>query len=123
MPCGTWVNARDRQWNLLGRIAEGRIELGDSVVLPTTYGSEFRGYVARFAESFTEWLGLPFYVYLTAETMPEPFCRLRRKRTGRVPNPLPWRRAVGRLTSRCSGPRTAAALSATIKVFSAVRVR
>jgi len=74
MPCGTWVNPRDQQWNLFGRIVEGGIGLGDGVVLPTAYGPQFRGYIARFAESFTEWLGLPFYVYLTAETMPEPFC-------------------------------------------------
>jgi hypothetical protein len=74
MPCGTYVNSRDQQWTLFGRITEGCIELGDSVVLPTAYGPEFRGYVARFAESFTEWLGLPFYDSLTAEGWPEPFC-------------------------------------------------
>lgn len=74
MPCGTWVNPRDQQWNHFGRIVEGGIGLGDGGVLPTAYGPQFRGYIARFAESFTEWLGLPFYVYLTAETMPEPFC-------------------------------------------------
>ena len=74
MPCGHWVAARDRQWNLLGRIVEGRVALGDAVSLPTSYGPPFRGYVARFAESFTEWLGLPFYVSLTADTMPGAFC-------------------------------------------------
>jgi hypothetical protein len=74
LPCGTWVPPGDRQWNLLGRIVEGRINLGASVVLPTAYGPPFRGYVARFTESFTKWLGLPFYVYLTAEMNPDAFC-------------------------------------------------
>jgi hypothetical protein len=74
MPAVHWVNPRDQQWNLLGRLTEGRVALGDRVSLPTAYGPAFRGYVVRFAESFTEWLGLPFYDYLTADTMPDVFC-------------------------------------------------
>jgi hypothetical protein len=49
--------ARDQQWNLLGRIVEGRVALGDRVSLPTAYGPPFRG-----------------YDYLTADTMPDVFC-------------------------------------------------
>src|SRR5262245_13882814 len=54
--CGTWVATGDRQWALLGRLTGGRIALGDPVLLPTASGVPFRGYVARFAESFSEWL-------------------------------------------------------------------
>jgi hypothetical protein len=74
MPCGHWVSDDDQQWNLFGRLVAGRLALGDSILLPTASGVPFRGYVARFAESFTEWLGLPFYDYLTPAMMPEAFC-------------------------------------------------
>jgi len=72
--CGHWVGAGDQQWNLLGQLTEGRIALGDTILLFTRSGVMFRGYVARFAESFSEWVGLPFYNCLTPETMPTVFC-------------------------------------------------
>jgi hypothetical protein len=74
MPCGHWVSHDDQQWNLFGRLVAGRLALGDAILLPTASGPPFRGYVARFTESFTECLALPFYDYLTPDTMPEPFC-------------------------------------------------
>ena len=74
MPSGHWVSGDDPQWNLFGRLVAGRLAVGEEILLPTASGVTFRGYVARFAESFTEWLGLPFYEYLTPDTMPEPFC-------------------------------------------------
>jgi hypothetical protein len=72
--CGTWVAAGDQQWALLGRLTGGRIALGDRILLPTASGVPFRGYVARFAESFSNWLGLPLYMWLTPNTMPGAFC-------------------------------------------------
>jgi hypothetical protein len=71
--CGWWVGAGD-QWALLGRLTAGRIALGDPILLPTASGISFRGYVARFAERFSEWLGLPFYDWLTPESMQGAFC-------------------------------------------------
>jgi hypothetical protein len=72
--CGTWVAPGDRQWALLGRLVEGRVGLGEPILLPTASGVPFRGYVARFAESFSAWLGLPFYNWLTPDMMPGAFC-------------------------------------------------
>lgn len=74
MGCGVWVSPGDQQWVLFGRLTYGRVGLGDPVMLPTASGVPFRGYVARFAESFSEWCGLPFYDWLTPETMPGAFC-------------------------------------------------
>ena len=72
--CGTWVLPGDQQWALIGRLTGGRIAVGDAVLLCTASGVTFRGYVARFAESFSTWLGLPFYDWLTFDTMPGAFC-------------------------------------------------
>jgi len=72
--CGTWVAVGHQQWVLFGRLTSGQVRLGDPIVLQTVSEVPFRGYVARFAESFSDWLALPFYDWLTPETMPGAFC-------------------------------------------------
>ncbi len=69
--CGTWG---DQQWALLGRLTAGQVQLNDPILLPTKTGGVVGGYVVRFAESFSEWCGLPFYNRLTPEMMPDAFC-------------------------------------------------
>jgi hypothetical protein len=44
---GTWVASGDQQWALFGRLASGRIVMGDPVLLPTASGVPFRGYVGK----------------------------------------------------------------------------
>jgi hypothetical protein len=72
--CGTSVAPGERQWALIGRLTSGRVTRGEGILLPTASGVPFRGYVARFAESFSDWCGLPFYDSVTPETMPAAFC-------------------------------------------------
>ena len=74
MGCGHWVGQGHQQWNLLGRLTKGRIELGEAILLPTISGVPFQGYVARFAETLSEWCGLPWHTALSAEGMPDGFC-------------------------------------------------
>lgn len=72
--CGIWVSQGDYQIAIMGGLKEGTIELGDRIALNTTAGIEV-GYVARFAESFYEWFGMPFYNKLTTEYAGvDPFC-------------------------------------------------
>jgi hypothetical protein len=74
MGCGHWVAAGEPQWALFGRLTSGRIAVGQKIELPTAAGALVQGYVARFADSLSDSLGLPFYDWVTPETMPNGFC-------------------------------------------------
>lgn len=58
---------------LFGRLLEGSIHLNERIVIMTASG-EVTGQVGHFWDSFYDWLALPFYHEIAAETMPEPFC-------------------------------------------------
>ena len=62
------------QVNLFGRLQSGEVAQGDMVTLSTTSGDNVEGTVITFMEGLYEWLALPFYIRLSTETMPEPFC-------------------------------------------------
>lgn len=74
MGCGHWVAPDQPQWGLFGRLTEGRVQLGDAILVPIVGGPPVRGTVARFAESFSAWEGLPFYDALTPAMMQGAFC-------------------------------------------------
>jgi hypothetical protein len=57
--CGTWA---DNQVVIWGRLRTGELNLGDEIILPERGGDgAFLGRVARFTDSFYEWMGMPFY--------------------------------------------------------------
>jgi hypothetical protein len=74
MGCGRWVHEHATQWAVFGRLLSGRIGLGQAVLLPTADGDWACGYIARFADSLSEWLGMPFYDWVSIENMPHAFC-------------------------------------------------
>ena len=59
---------------LLGCLSEGEIHLGDQIELTNADGTLARGEVLRFSESFSDWLALPFYEYLSPVSCSGDFC-------------------------------------------------
>ena len=59
---------------LLGCLSEGEIHLGDQIELINADGTPAHGEVFRFSESFSDWLALPFYEYVSAVSCSGDFC-------------------------------------------------
>ena len=72
-PGGQFIGAGDGV-TLRGRLVGGELSLQDRLILPGEDGRSTSGEVLRFAESFDDWLALPFYETLTPSTCEVEFC-------------------------------------------------
>ena len=57
---------------LFGRLLDGTIQMGDSIVVPTCEGSHV-GVVSQFWDSLYDWFGMPFHERVTPENPAIPF--------------------------------------------------
>lgn len=70
---GMWTRANEPELRLLGRLVQGKITKGDSIIVPTSQGL-VTGITIQFMERLGGWDGLPFYKWVTPDSISRSFC-------------------------------------------------